>query len=102
MPRFLIRIALLGVLLVAPAAAAAEKPVRVFILAGQSNMEGHGFIKADPKRNGGKGSLEYVAKHPATADKFKHLLTTDGKWTVRDDVWIHSLDRKGKLTVGLG
>jgi hypothetical protein len=102
MPRFWIRIAPLGVLLVALAAPAAEKPVKVFILAGQSNMEGHGFLKADPKRNEGKGSLEYVVKQPATAAKFKHLLTTDGKWAVRDDVWIHYLDRKGKLTVGFG
>ena len=80
----------------------AKAPVKVFILAGQSNMEGHGFIAADPKRNDGKGSLEYVAKDKATADKFKHLLGKDGKWTVRDDVWIHYLDRKGKLTAGFG
>ena len=78
------------------------KPVKVFILAGQSNMEGQGFIAADPKRNEGKGSLEYIAKDKATADKFKHLLGRDGKWRVRDDVWIHYLGRKGKLTVGYG
>jgi hypothetical protein len=104
MPRLRIRTALLGVILVAHAvpATAADRPVRVFILAGQSNMEGHGFIKADPKRNAGKGSLEYVARQPATADRFKHLLTADGKWAARDDVWIHYLDRKGKLTAGFG
>jgi len=78
------------------------KPVKVFILAGQSNMEGHGFIRADPKQNEGKGSLERVAKDPASADKFKHLLGKDGKWAVRDDVWVHYLDRKGKLTAGFG
>lgn len=83
-------------------ASAAEKPVKVFVLAGQSNMEGAGAIKADPKRNGGKGSLEFVAKDPATADKFKHLLNNKGEWVVRDDVWIHYLERKGKLTVGFG
>ena len=38
----------------------------------------------------------------ATADKFKHLLGTDGKWAVRDDVWIHYLNRKGRLTAGFG
>ena len=65
-------------------------------------MEGHGFVKAEPKRNEGKGSLEYVAKQPVTADKFKHLLGKDGKWIVRDDVWIHYLDRKGNLTAGYG
>lgn len=75
----------------------AAGPVQVFVLAGQSNMEGHGFVAADPKRNEGKGSLEHIAK-----DKFKHLLGTDGKWAVRDDVWIHYLERKGKLTVGFG
>ena len=83
-------------------APAAAKPVKVFILAGQSNMEGHGFVAADPKRNEGKGSLEFAAKNPPTADKFKHLLGKDGKWAVRDDVWIHYLGRKGKLTAGFG
>lgn len=104
MPRRWIRTALLGVLLatLAVPATAADKPVKVFILAGQSNMEGHGFIKADPKRNEGKGSLEYVTRLPATADRFKHLLGPDGKWAARDDVWIHYLDRKGKLTAGFG
>src|SRR6476619_1928751 len=81
---------------------AADKPIKVFILAGQSNMEGHGFIKADPKRNGGKGSLEYLVKDPATADRYKHLLGKDGGWAVRDDVWVHYLGRKGKLTAGYG
>jgi hypothetical protein len=58
-------------------AADAPKPIKVFILAGQSNMEGHGFIAADPKRNGGKGSLEYLAKDPASATRFAQLV--DGK-----------------------
>jgi alpha-galactosidase len=83
-------------------APAADQPVKVFILVGQSNMEGHGFVPADPNRNKGQGSLEYVAKQPATADAFKHLLANDGKWAVRDDVWIHYLNRKGKLTAGFG
>jgi alpha-galactosidase len=83
-------------------AATADRPVKVFILAGQSNMQGHGFIKADPKRNDGKGSLEILVKDAATAPRFKHLMGKDGKWAVRDDVWIHYLDRKGKLTAGYG
>lgn len=78
------------------------KPVKVFILAGQSNMEGHGFIKADPQRNEGQGSLEFLAKQPATLEKYQHLFSKDGTWTIRDDVWIHYLERKGKLTVGYG
>lgn len=80
----------------------AEEPVRVFILAGQSNMEGQGFIKADAKRNDGKGSLEYLAKETATAARFRHLQDKEGRWVVRDDVWIDYLGRKGRLTVGYG
>lgn len=84
------------------APAVASKPVKVFILAGQSNMEGQGSIAADMKRNGGKGSLEYLAKEPATAARFSHLVGKDGQWILRDDVWISYLDRQGPLTVGYG
>lgn len=102
MTRHKIGLTVVTLLCVAGAATAADKRVKVFILAGQSNMEGHGFIPADPKRNSGKGSLEYLTKDNATADKFKHLVGKDGKWAVRDDVWVHYLDRKGKLTAGFG
>jgi len=67
------------------------KPVKVFLLAGQSNMEG----KA---RN---ALLDYQAEDAKTKDLFKHL-RKDGKWIVRDDVFIKFLDRKGPLTVGFG
>lgn len=92
-------------LALAPAALAGQagkSPVKVFILAGQSNMEGQGTIKADAKKNEGKGSLEYLVKAPATAGRFKHLVDKNGEWVVRDDVWIWYLDRKGPLTVGYG
>ena len=84
------------------AAADPQKPVKVFVLAGQSNMEGQGMIVADPKRNGGKGSLEYLIKEPSTAARFGHLVDKDGKWVTRDDVWISYFDRQGGLTVGYG
>ncbi len=70
---------------------AAEGTVKVFILAGQSNMEG----KAP------NTLLDYQAEAPETKDLFKHL-RKDGKWIVRDDVFIKYLDRKGPLTVGYG
>jgi alpha-galactosidase len=96
-----------AILLLTPSAAllaadAPAKPLKVFILAGQSNMEGQGIIKADPKRNGGKGTLEYLVKDAATADRYRHLVDKDGKWVVREDVWIWYLGRKGGLTVGYG
>lgn len=81
---------------------AKKGPVKVFVLAGQSNMEGQGKIPLDPKRNDGKGSLEYMVKNPASAPRFKHLVDAAGSWVVRNDVWIWYLDRKGNLTVGYG
>jgi hypothetical protein len=95
--------AVVAVAAVQPAGArqAGKSPVKVFILAGQSNMEGAGAIKGNQK-NGGKGSLEYLVKDPATAKQFAHTVDKNGKWVVRDDVWIWYLGRKGGLTAGYG
>ena len=68
-----------------------EKPVRVFILAGQSNMEG----KAP------NTLFEHQATDAQTKDLFAHLRQGD-QWAVRDDVWIKFLERKGPLTIGYG
>ena len=70
---------------------AAAESVKVFILAGQSNMEG----KAP------NDLLNTQAVDPKTADLFAHL-RKDGQWIVRDDVFIHYLNRKGPLTIGFG
>ena len=88
--------------LVARAEPVSDEPLRVFILAGQSNMVGAGAVRSDPERNGGRGSLEFLVKDPATAKQYGHLVDEDGEWVVREDVWIWSLDRKGGLTVGYG
>ena len=93
---------LLAILTASDSVAADTKPVRVFILAGQSNMEGAGQIKADPKRNGGQGSLEFLVKDVATAKHFAPLVDAAGQWRTRDDVWISYLDRNGPLTIGYG
>jgi Carbohydrate esterase, sialic acid-specific acetylesterase len=82
--------------------AESPKPLKIFILAGQSNMEGQGFIAAEPKRNGGKGSLEFLVKNEATAKRFSHLVGDTGQWKTRDDVWISYIERHGPLTVGFG
>jgi hypothetical protein len=89
------RLAIVCLLLFAPhallAADTKRSPVKVVILAGQSNMEGKAKISL----------LEYQAKQPATSDLFKHL-RKDDKWIERDDVYVKFLDRHGKLTVGFG
>ena len=64
------------------------KTIKVFILAGQSNMEGHGLIKGRPDQ---KGTLDQLTKDPATAKKYQRLKDHEGNWKVRDDVWILSL-----------
>ncbi len=66
-------------------------PIKVFILAGQSNMEGKAKVAL----------LDYQAGQPATRELFAPL-RKDGRWIERDDVWIKFGDRKGKLTVGYG
>lgn len=76
--------------------------MQVFILAGQSNMEGAGKIEGDPNRNGGKGSLSHMVDNPASRDRYAHLRDNDGNWTQRDDVMIWYLGRKGKLAPGFG
>ncbi|MGV3484675.1 MAG: sialate O-acetylesterase [Planctomycetaceae bacterium] len=92
----------LALFMITVSTAAEPKPVQVFILAGQSNMEGAGQIQANPQRNGGQGSLECLANDPATAARFAPLRDAAGKWRVRNDVWISYLSRKGPLTVGFG
>ena len=82
------------------------KPVKVFILAGQSNMEGQGVVDMDHPDyyNGGKGNLVWSMKHSASKEEMKHLRDADGKWAVRDDVNISfkakDKVRKGGLTIG--
>ena len=88
-----------------PASAAEAKSngkLKVFILAGQSNMQGHGVVKADARRNGGKGSLEFIARAEKTKKRLAHTINENGQWVVRDDVFIWYLDRSGQLTAGFG
>ncbi len=68
----------------------AAKPVKVFILAGQSNMEGQGVVSMDDQRdyNGGKGNLVWSMKNSKSAEKMKILKDKKGGWVVRDDVQI--------------
>ena len=104
-------------------AKAADKPVKVFILSGQSNMVGHGKAeeggnpKYEPKGSKGKdnpheipsglGSLRAMVND--NPEKFgahgkTPLVGEDGKWIVRKDVKIYaycnSKTKKGGLGLG--
>ena len=84
----------------------AKGPIKVFILAGQSNMEGQGVVSMDHEEyyNGGKGNLVWSMEHSRSAAKMKHLKDENGHWVVRDDVRMsfkaHDKVRTGGLTVG--
>ncbi len=77
--------------LLASSPASAAETIRVFILAGQSNMEGKAQLPL----------MEHMATQPSTAARYAHLREGD-EWGVRDDVWIDFLGRRGPLTVGFG
>ena len=76
-------------------------PVKVFILAGQSNMEGQGVADLDGgDYNGGKGTLNSLMQEPAKAPQFAHLKDTQGKWTIRHDVWVRYRREQAPLLHG--
>ena len=80
---------LLSLSMIAPALAA--DPIPVYVLAGQSNMEGKARVEV----------MERQLLEEATAARYAHLRDGD-EWLVRDDVIIDFLDRRGPLTVGYG
>lgn len=91
----------LPVLLFAATVQAKTEPangkLKIFILAGQSNMVGFGQLKGSP------GTMEtYVKINPKD---YGHLVDKKGEPVVRDDVWIVNLsleEQKGWLTTGYG
>ena len=84
------------------ATSADAKPLKVFILAGQSNMEGHAAIS----------TFDYIGKDPLTAPLLKEMRNPDGTPRVCDRVWMSYLtgpydgsangEGLGKLTAGFG
>lgn len=95
---------------------AGGKEVKVFILAGQSNMVGHGKMEMgrDPEGSGkevegGIGSMRWlVGEQPEKLGPEGKLpiLDSDGKWIERDDVWIYftweGKTEKGAFGPGFG
>jgi hypothetical protein len=79
------------------------KPLKIYILAGQSNMQGHASID----------TFDSMAGDPKTAPLLKEMLDREGKPKVCERVWITSVgcqgdaytdltEAKGKLTAGFG
>ena len=98
----LLRLAASALLLFPLSASAQGKKLKVFILAGQSNMEGHARIE----------TFDYIGDDPATAPLLKMMRGADGKPAIAENAWISYLtghyegnangEGTGKLTAGYG
>jgi hypothetical protein len=89
-------------------AAEPARKLKVFILAGQSNMQGQGVADlAGRNYNEGKGTLVDVMSKPEAGYRYAHLKQPDGSWTIRNDVWVR-YQREGQplqagpLSLGFG
>jgi hypothetical protein len=84
------------------AVAPAQPTLKVFLLAGQSNMEGQAVVDLDhPEHyNGGRGILTTILKDPVKEAEYGHWRAEDGSWTKRDDVFVWYQPHKGPLKAG--
>ena len=76
--------------------AADPKPLKVFVLVGQSNMQGHAQLR----------TFEHIGMDPKTAPLLHEMQADDGTPTVCENVWISYLssggEKQGRLTAGFG
>ena len=78
---------------------AAAGPLKVYLLVGQSNMQGHAHVR----------TFDHIGMDPKTAPILKAIRNAAGTPKVCENVWISSVDtavpegeRHGRLTAGYG
>lgn len=75
---------------------ALAKPLKVFILAGQSNMQGHAQVR----------TFEHIGMDPQTVPLLERMQNDNGTPRVCENAWISSLstsgEKVGRLTTGFG
>ena len=78
---------------------AATKPLKIYLLVVQSNMQGHAAER----------TVEHLGMDPKTAPLLKAIRNPDGTAKLQRDVWISSIEpslesgeKHGRLTVGYG
>ena len=88
-----------GLAICGTAMQAAGGPLKVYLLVGQSNMQGHAQVR----------TFDHIGMDPKTAPILKAIRNADGTPKVCQNVWISSVDpaapegeRHGRLTVGYG
>ena len=91
--------AIVAVSLLCVSHVSAKTPLKVFVLVGQSNMQGHAEIS----------TFDHVGMDSATAPLLKEMRNADGTPRVCDNVWISSIgndgteeEYNGQLTAGYG
>jgi len=67
----------------ATTAMADEPPVKIYLLVGQSNMQGKGAVEGE-----GDNSLRYAVQNDPKKE-FQSVVNEDGTWRERSDVWVH-------------
>ncbi len=80
-----------------------EKPLpwKVFILAGQSNMEGQAVHDLEGKDyNGARGTLKFLLRDRLLAPKLRHLVDETGGLAKREDVWVRYQPENAPLRKG--
>jgi alpha-galactosidase len=95
--RLLLSIFAGAALLCGDSPAADKKPLKVFVLAGQSNMQGHARVT----------TFAHLGMDPATQPMLAEMQNPDGSPKVCERVWISSIgcaeaEQTGKLTAGFG
>ena len=88
-----------GLAICGTAMQAAGKPLKVYLLVGQSNMQGHAQVR----------TFDHIGMDPKTAPILKAIRNADGTSKVCQNVWISSVDpaapegeRHGRLSAGYG
>ena len=88
-----------GLAICGTAMQAAGGPLKVYLLVGQSNMQGHAQVR----------TFDHIGMDPKTAPILKAIRNADGTPKVCENVWISSVDtaapeseRHGRLTAGYG
>ena len=73
-----------------------HKPLKVFILAGQSNMQGHAHVR----------TFDHIGMDSKTAPMLLEMRQKDGQPRICEDVWISYLssegEKQGRLSAGFG
>ena len=99
MKRQIFLLAVGGLAICGTAMQAAGGPLKVYLLVGQSNMQGHAQVR----------TFDHIGMDPKTAPILKAIRNADGTPKVCENVWISSVDtaapeseRHGRLTAGYG